>query len=81
MVNIPVFSGFYAFQAVQDFFHQQFHKFVQMAGNGWKVDQLTQEFSGFLLSEGIGRSCCKLAVQWVPGTESLFQETVVVVTL
>ena len=59
MVNIPVFSGFYAFQVVQDFFHQQFHKFVEMAGNGWKVDQLTQEFSGLLLSEGIGRSCCK----------------------
>ena len=28
MVNIPLFSGFYTSQVVQDFFHQQYHRWL-----------------------------------------------------
>ena len=35
MVNIPLFTEFYTFQVVQDFFHQQYHAF-------WKGNHIFQ---------------------------------------
>ena len=31
IVNIPFFLGFYTFQVVQDFSHQQYHKFIGLS--------------------------------------------------
>ena len=45
MVNIPLFTGFYTSQVVQDFFHQQYegvHKgVVEVLSNSWRCWKLS----------------------------------------
>ena len=48
MVNVPLFTGFYTSQVVQEFFHQQYGRFA----NKWLPCQIPQSFCIFL--EGFG---------------------------